>query len=127
MDQIALVSVYVERGAHIVEVLDEVGLRVNVGLWAYLSEYEDWRLVLAAKRLDSLKLQDAYGLIFQTLTPAGFTPANTPPLLILRMKDPFIRNLRRLFAKTKTVQGIRMGGQLIGDRLVQDGYVYRIS
>jgi hypothetical protein len=47
--------------------------------------------------------------------------------MILPMKDPSIKALRRLFGKTKSVQGMRLGGQLIGDRFVEDAYVYRIS
>jgi hypothetical protein len=43
------------------------------------------------------------------------------------MTDPFIRALRRLFGKTKSVEGMRLGGQMIGDRFVEDAYVYRIS
>ena len=41
--------------------------------------------------------------------------------------DPFIRQLRRIFGKTKSVHGMRLGNQMVGDRFVQDAYVYRIS
>jgi hypothetical protein len=43
------------------------------------------------------------------------------------MKDPFIQSLRQLFAKSKFVEGMRLGGQMIGNRFVLDGYVYRIQ
>jgi hypothetical protein len=43
------------------------------------------------------------------------------------MADPSIRELRRLFGKTKSVEGMRLGGQVFGDRFVEDAYVYRIS
>jgi hypothetical protein len=42
------------------------------------------------------------------------------------MKDPFIRELRRIFGKTKSVEGMRLGGQLFGDRFIEDGIAYRI-
>jgi hypothetical protein len=42
------------------------------------------------------------------------------------MSDPFIRALRRILAKAKSVEGMRLGGQLIGDRFVEDALVYRI-
>jgi hypothetical protein len=35
--------------------------------------------------------------------------------------------LRRIFAKTKSVEGMRLGGQMIGDRFIEDAWVYRIS
>ena len=46
--------------------------------------------------------------------------------MILKMSDPFIRALRRIVAKTKSVEGMRLGGQFLGDRFVQEALVYRI-
>jgi hypothetical protein len=51
----------------------------------------------------------------------------TPPVVILRASDPFIRDLRKTFGKPKSVEGMRLGGQLIGDRFVEDAYTYRVS
>jgi hypothetical protein len=51
----------------------------------------------------------------------------TPPILILSMNDSFIRTLRQMFGQTKPVDGMRLGGQMIGDRFPEDAYVYRIS
>lgn len=93
----------------------------------YASEYEDWRLFVAARQLDSVRPREAYGLLYDMLTPAGFTPDRTPPIMILPMADSFVKELRRLFGKTRSVEGMRLGGQLIGDRFVEDAYVYRIS
>jgi hypothetical protein len=47
--------------------------------------------------------------------------------MIFAMTDPFIKGLRRLFGKAKSAEGMRLGGQMIGDRFIEDGYVYRIS
>jgi len=122
-----MVSLDIERGAALLDALDRAKLKVGVALWAHLAEYDDWRLVVSARRFDSLDLRDAYGLLIDSLDTAGFTPRTTPPVMILPMADPFVRELRRLFAKTKSVEGMRLGGQMIGDRFVQDGYVYRIE
>ncbi len=122
-----MVSLDIEKGADLLDALGRAKVKVAVALWAYLSEYEDWRLVVAARQFNSLDLRDAYGLLHDSLAPAGFTPRNTPPIMILPMADPFIRELRRLFGKTRSVEGLRLGGQMIGDRFVQDAYVYRIS
>ena len=43
------------------------------------------------------------------------------------MSDPFIRDLRRRFGKSKNVAGMRLGLQTIGNWFVEDAYVYRIS
>ena len=49
-------------------------------------------------------------------------------LMILEMKDPFIRELRRTYAKAKYFEGMRSSGSLhsIGGRYVEDAFVYRI-
>jgi|SRR5579863_2683260 len=127
MDKAALVSVDVESGARLVKALDEAKLKVRVALWFFSPEYEDWRFVLASRRLDEASPLAAYGMVHDALTVAGITLRETPPLMIMRVDDSFVRELRRLFGKTKDVEGMRLGGQLIGDRFVEDAYVYRIA
>lgn len=127
MDKTAMVSVDVDRGSEILDVLGRAKVKINVALWAYLSEYEDWRLIVSARKLDTLDLREAYGLIHDLLDAAGFTARKTPRIMVLPMSDPFIKTLRRLFGKAKSVDGMRLGGQTIGDRFVEDAYVYRVS
>ena len=127
MDQAAMVSIDIDRGSELLHILERAKLKVNVALWVFLSEYEDWRLLIAGPQFDTPDPRDAYGLVHESLAAAGFTPRTTPPILILPTSDPFIRKLRRLFGKTKSVEGMRLGGQMIDDRFVEDAYVYRIS
>ena len=127
MDKTAMVTIDVSRGSEILDVLDRAKLKVSVALWAYLSEYEDWRLVLAGRGLDSPDPRDAYGAVGAALAASGLTPQRTPTILILPTKDPFVRSLRRIFGKTRSVEGMRLGGQMIGDRFLEDAYVYRIA
>ena len=96
-------------------------------MWAFLAEYEDWRLVLAARKLDAMERREAYGLLHDCLTAGGITSEKTPAIMIIRMADPFIKELRRIFGKAKSVEGARLSGQMIGDRFVEDAYVYRIT
>ena len=126
MDKTALVAADFTTGLEIVQALDRSALSIRVALWLYSPEYEDWRWVLASRRLNESKLSEAYGLVHDALASAGISLERTPTLLILKMSDPFIRSLRRTFAKTKSVEGMRLGGRLIGDRFVEDALVYRI-
>jgi hypothetical protein len=122
-----LVSVDLDRGSEILRILDEAGLRVSVALWALLEEYNDWRLLLASRRLDAASQLEGYGLVNDALRAAGFSVEDKPSIVILPMADPTVRTLRRLFGRAKTVEGMRLGGQQIGKRWVEDAYVYRIS
>ena len=127
MDKTAMVSMDVSVGSDILEILDRAGLKVSVALWTFLSEYEDWRLVIAGRQFDTSDPRDAYRLVHDSLDAAGFNLRKKPPVLILPMSDPFVKALRRIFGKARSVEGMRLGGQLIGDRFVEDAYVYRIS
>jgi hypothetical protein len=127
MDKAALVSIDIETGAEILRALDKADLKVKVAAWFQLPEYGDWRLVLASRGFDVPDLRDAYGLIRKALEAEGFPIERRPTILVMRTSEPLIRDLRRIFGKTKSVEGMRLGGQTIGDRFIEDGYVYRIA
>ena len=122
-----MVNLDVTKGSQLVDALEGAKLKIGVALWVVLAEYEDWRLIISARQLDALDFRAAYRLVYDALAPAGFTPRNTPPIMILPMADPFIKQVRRLFGKSRSVEGMNIGLQLIGDRFVEDGYLYRIS
>jgi hypothetical protein len=126
LDKTALVTTDVAAGLEVVQALDWSDLSISVALWAYLPEYEDRRFVLASRRLDAAKPSAAYGLVHDALTAAGISLERTPTLTILKMSNPFIRALRRIFGKTKSLEGMHLGGQLIGDRFIEDALVYQI-
>ena len=123
----AMVGIDLSRAAEIVETLDRAKVKISVALWMFLSEYEDWRFVIAARQFDTPDPRVAYRLFHDTLTAAGLKPQEIPAVLILPTVDPFVRDLRRIFGKARSVEGMRLGGQEIGGRFVEDAYVCRIS
>jgi hypothetical protein len=127
MGQALLVSIDLDTGTEILRILDEASLKVSVALWVLLEEYTDWRLLLASRRLDAAGPLEAHGIVNDALRAAAFPIENKPSILILPMTDPTVRSLRRIFGKTKSVAGMRLGGQQIGNRWVEDAYVFRIS
>jgi len=127
MDKTTLVNVDLEKGLEIVRALENGSLKIGVALWLYATEYEEWRLFIAARALDELKPRAAYRYLRELLVAAGLPPEDTPPIVILPMAHPFIKGLRRMFGKTKSVEGMRLRLQMIGDRFVEDAFVYRIS
>jgi len=127
MDKTALVGADFAAGEEVLKALDQSELKITVALWVYSSDHEDWRLLLTSRMLDSLDLQDAYRLVHDRLSQSGFPAERVPPVIILSTKDPFVRTLRRLFAKAQSVAGMRLGGQSIGNRFIEDAYALRIS
>jgi len=127
MGQALLVNVDLDAGAEILGIVERAGVRVSVAAWIVFDEYGDWRLLLASRQLDAAGPGKASGLIFEALVAADFPVEKTPTILILPMADSTVRTLRRRFSKAKTVAGVRLGGQQIGNRWVEDGYIYRVS
>jgi hypothetical protein len=127
MGQALLVNVDLDAGAEILRIMDRAGVRVSVAAWIVLDEYGDWRLLLSSRQLDAAGPGKASGLVFDALVAADFPVEKTPTILILPTTDPTVRTLRRIFSKARTVEGMRLGGQMIGKRWVEDGYVYRVS
>lgn len=126
MDNATLVSIEFEKGSEVLKALEAAGIKVPVALWLHLSKYDDWRLVLSSPQFPSQGGRKSYEMVHKALDKAGKTSAWQPTLLLFGMSDPFIRALRRHFAKFKPIEGTRLTG-LFADRFVDDGYVYRIQ
>jgi hypothetical protein len=127
MGKTALVEVDLKKSEKMVSALEDSGMRVAVAMWVHFPEYEDWRFVLSSKDLDGTSLGDAYLKVNRTLNKAGLSVWEIPPIFIMKTTDPFIRALRKVFGKTTNVVGMRLGGQVWGDRFVDDAYAYKIA
>ena len=126
MAKTLLVAVDFAAGLKVLEALDRSTLSIKVALWAYFGDYEEWRFALASPHLDPIIGPKAYRLVHETLEAAGISYEQTPPLMIFKMSDAFIRDLRRQFAKKRAVEGMHLGLQTFGNRWVEDSLVYRI-
>ena len=126
MAQALLVNLDTDRGSAMVDALDAAGIKVNVALWAVLGEYGDWPLILSSKALDKLGKRDALWKVLQILDAASLETYDIM-IMLFRTSDRFIRDLRRYVGKGGDSKGLRLGGQLFGDKFVEDSYVYRIS
>jgi len=108
-----------------VSALEKSQIQVAVALWMLTDEYSDWKFVISSP--DFQDLHQSYSRIRTAAEQAGISYEQIPPVLVLMTTDSFIQSLRSIFAKTKNVLGMRLGGQTIGDRYVEDAYVYKIA
>ncbi|HEX9198823.1 MAG TPA: hypothetical protein VF865_04650 [Acidobacteriaceae bacterium] len=125
MDQATLVGPDLSAGREIVSVLDAAQIKQITALFVLFPEYSDWRLVLSSPSLDQDNSLKAGRKVHGILHGKFDTPL--PPIMILPTKDPFIRELRKIFGKARSVSGMRLGGQTIGNRYTSDAYVYQIQ
>ena len=122
----ALVNLDIEDGEKVIEALDKAGKAPKVALWAKLPDYENWRLVIASDRLDQSSSISGYKEINKAMDDAGIPVHRQPTLYLRPIKNSMIAELRRAFAETKDVYGMRLGGQRFGDKFIEDAFVYRI-
>ncbi|MGA2049137.1 MAG: hypothetical protein ABSG96_15675 [Terracidiphilus sp.] len=126
MDTSTLVSYDIENGKEVIDALDKDGKGPNVALWAKLPDYENWRLVIASDRIDQSSSRTGYSEINAALEKAGIPIRREPSIFLRPMDNPLIRDLRRTFASAADTYGMRLGGQMFGDKYLEDAFVYRI-
>jgi hypothetical protein len=125
MDQATLVGPDIDIGRDALTALDAAGIKPVVALLAVLPEYGDWRLILSSPALDQTHLLKAHEQVHAVLR--GDFVYRLPIIMILPTKDPFVREIRGIFGKAKDVEGMRLGGQTIGNRFIDSAYVYRVQ
>ena len=126
MDHAVWVDIDVNAGSNIVEALDAAGVNVNVAILATFPEYYSPRLVFAADWIDGYSPLGRYEQ-FGELREGSFASRNAPPLLLMKMTDPFIEDLRKRLSASKDIRGMRIDCQSFGGRYLEDGSVYRIQ
>lgn len=127
MDQATLVSPDINAGREALAALDDAQIKSLIAAFVLLPEYEDWRLVLSSPSLDQAHQLKAYQQVTKAL--GGRFVYSLPLILVLPTKDPFIRDLRRIFStriKVGPQTTVRLGGQTIGNRFISDAYVLRV-
>ena len=127
MDKTVLVVRDLANATEILEALDRANLDIRVAVWAYLPEYSDWRLVLASPRFDEGGPGDGLGLVLDALKAAGIPYEKKPPLKILKMSDKTIRDMRKMYSKSKELEGRNIGYQSFGNRFIEEAIAYRIK
>jgi hypothetical protein len=126
VDTSTLVSYDIENGKEVIDALDQDGKGPNVALWAKLPDYENWRLVIASDRLDQSSSRTGYSEINAALEKAGIPIRREPSIFLRPMDNPMIQALRAVFASASDTYGMRLGGQMFGDKYLEDAFVYRI-
>jgi hypothetical protein len=123
----ALVSPDVDLGSQVVRTLDAAGFPLTVALWSFNDEGGEYELVMGTPLYDKEGQKQAYLKLLSALSPLDQRVVHNLRMRLLGHKDPLIRALRRTFAKTASVEGMRLGGHAIGGVWIDDAYVYRIK
>jgi hypothetical protein len=126
MDNAALVDIDIAAGDRVLHILDAAGFKADVALWLYSSEFEEWRLVIATPLFDLEGAKQAYVRLLSALQASEPELATSVTITLVSPKDDLVRGLRRTFGSTKSVHGMRLGGNVVNGVFIERAYVYRI-
>jgi hypothetical protein len=111
-------------GERVIQRLEASGLPVSVALWLRKGEEEPFQFLLGSSLYDKLGHEEAYLKLAHAVTPEeNWVSVH---IRLTGTRDPLIRELRKMFGKTASVDGMRLGGQTIGGVWMDEAYVYRI-
>jgi hypothetical protein len=122
----ALLDADAKLGDRILESLDVAKFPISVAIWI-LTEENGWQLVIGTPLYDKIGPLEAYGQLITALRKDDPESRDFDDVRLMSNREPFIRELRRLFGKTASVRGMRLGGHHIGDVWLDDAVVYRIK
>lgn len=128
MNKKILVGIDLEEGKKVLEELDKAGLRIASAFWLYLTEVEEWRLMLAMPSIDTHGRKKTYAKIWEVLDRNRSTLNIPLDAISLISPNDKLNQLLRSVAKTgKGLSGIRFSGNVINGTLIEDSYIYRVN
>jgi len=122
----ALLDADVKLGERILESLDSAKFPISVAIWI-LTEEDGWQLVIGTPLYESGGTSESYRKLIAALRKEDPESMDFRDVRLMGNRNPFIRELRHLFAKTASVMGMRLGGHHIGGMWLDDAVVYRIK
>jgi hypothetical protein len=146
-----LVNRDLDIGRKILVVLHQANIPVNVAIWAYVSQIDEWQFFIATPLVDSKGHRATYDQVLRALHDAGLDPQLPWRRIFLRSpKDPVLKSLEK---QTEIPNGaievieagnipretsckyyvtyasypsetLRVLNESIGDSFVEDAYLY---
>lgn len=127
MDRQFLVDVERVASSHAAEEIRERRPDIGVIVAAKFSDYSSPRLVLASTQFEDVSLLPSYKEVLSILGEMGDEQEDVPSLLLLPETDSFIRDLRRNVGRVNRSTGMHIEGRSLGDRFLEDGYVFHVN
>lgn len=122
-----LVDADLKLGEKILDLLDAAKFTISVAIWILTEQDGEWKLVIGTPLYDKIGPLEAYGKLISALRRDNPESRDFDDVRLMSNREPFIRELRRLFGKTASVKGMRLGGHHIGGVWLDDAVVYRIK
>ncbi len=122
----ALLDADLKLGEKILDSLDAAKFPISVAIWI-LTEEDGWEFVIGTPIYETGGPSDAHRKLIAALRKDDPESMAFRDVRLMGDHNPFVGELRRLFGKTASVAGMRLGGHRIGGLWLEDGVVYRIK
>lgn len=128
MDKKTLVNIDIEEGKKLLEILDKSSIKITSAFWFYLTEIEEWRLMLATKLIEEVGPQKAYTKLLENTNKHKETiDIPLEAITLISPNDPLNLLLKSAIKTGPKISGVRFSGNVINGVLIKDSYLYRIN
>lgn len=119
-----LVGNDIDTGRRIIAALTRAEIPVNVYLWAFIPQLEEWQFIVATPLVDSKGPLSAYAEVNRALLKAGVF--DNAPIRRIFLRSPNDRVLKMLEKESKAVpeESFRVVNEQIAGNFVEDAYLY---
>ncbi len=128
MDKTALVTGDIEEGRRLVQDLMDAKFPVQAALWLYLSDTDEWRLMVASQVVDQKGPREAYKKIQSILArlspPSGIALKD---ISVLSPQDELIQLLGKAIRTGSRLANIRFTRNTINGTFIEDAHIYLLS
>ena len=129
MDKPTLVEADMEAGKVLLRDLDEKNFDVEAALWFYMSDSEEWRLILASTTVDSKGPKVAYEIIqshLKELEQKNYQ-LSLQNISVVSPNDNLIKLLKKVARVAPGASPMRFRRNTIDSVFVEDAYIYRMQ
>lgn len=120
-------SKLINAGRRLIESLDRSDFEVIAALWLYLSEPDEWRLIIASPTEHEKGPRKAY-IAIQSVLNTSLPPIEIPlqNISVVSPDDNLIRTLQGLISTGSGISGIRFKQCSFNNLFIEDAYIYRV-
>jgi hypothetical protein len=128
MGKTQLVDKDIEDGKKLIEALDRSSFPVTGALWFYITDSDEWRLLLVSPLVAERGPKSTYALIQSVMAklepPLGILLKR---ISVLSPKNELIQLLRMAIVTGPGISEIRFTGNTINNVFIEDALIYRLS
>ena len=129
MVKTTLVETDKKAGESLIRKMDESLISVTAALWFYLSESDEWRLMLATPLVDKEGPKKVYEKIQQLLEKQDVQyDLSLDNIAIVSPDDQLITLLKKVIkTKKNSLSSITFTRNIINNTFIENAYIYRMS